>query len=302
MPIDASFTCPNRRDGSGGCIFCDSTGSGFSAKPDLEIEEQLSAKMSELRKKGINKFMAYFQANSNTFAPVETLRELYRRALVKDVVALDISTRPDLIPEEVLELLEEFSKEVDVILELGLQSVNPNTLKVINRKHTLSHFVDAVIRAKKHKIPIVAHIIANLPWDSLEDVAEAARLLSVLGVAGVKVHSLYVVQGTELARLYERGEVELTTHEEFIERVVVFLEFLDSEIVIHRLVADPPIEGTLFGNWGFSKLQLLNMIEKKMIIEGRVQGSRTLKLRSESETSDRGSTEESPDSTGEDAG
>ena len=278
IPLDAGFTCPNRVGGAVGCIYCDPTGSGFAVDSRLSLLDQLRRGMDGLRKKGLGKFMAYFQANSNTFAPVERLRELYRQVLVEDVVILDISTRPDLVGEEVLALLDEFSGDVDVILELGLQSVNPNTLRKINRGHSLSQFVDAALRAAKHNIETVAHVIVNLPWDTIEDVAEAARLLSVLGVKGVKIHSLYVVEGTELARQCLAGETVLTSLEVFLERVVTFLEYLDEDVVVHRLVADPPIEGTLFGNWGFSKLQLLNMIEKKMIIEGRYQGSKALKV------------------------
>jgi hypothetical protein len=277
VPLDAGFSCPNRTDGHSGCIYCDPTGSGFTVDSSLDLKEQLESRMGTLRRKGVRKFMAYFQANSNTFAPVERLEAIYRQVIVEDVVVLDISTRPDLVAEEVLDLLDEFKKEIDVILELGLQSINPNTLSILNRGHTLAQFIDAVSRAKRHGLEVVAHVIANLPWDSREDVAEAARTLSVLGVNGVKIHSLYVVERTKLAEMLEEGTVELTTAEEFVERVIIFLEHLDRDVVIHRLVADPPLKGTVTGNWGLSKLKLLNMIEKKMIIEGRYQGSKALK-------------------------
>ncbi len=141
IPLDAGFTCPNRVGGAVGCIYCDPTGSGFAVDSRLSLLDQLRRGMDGLRKKGLGKFMAYFQANSNTFAPVERLRELYRQVLVEDVVILDISTRPDLVGEEVLALLDEFSGDVDVILELGLQSVNPNTLRKINRGHSHSSWM-----------------------------------------------------------------------------------------------------------------------------------------------------------------
>ncbi len=283
VPLDAGFSCPHKVNGKGGCIYCDSSGSGFTVDSTLSLREQLESRMEFLRKKGIRKFMAYFQANSNTFAPVKKLRQLYREVIVDDVVILDISTRPDLVSDEVLDLLEEFTSDVDVILELGLQSINPNTIKTINRGHTLSHFIDSA-------------------WDTEEDVAEAARLISVLGIDGVKLHSLYVVKGTELARMYEAGEVKIGSVDEFLERVVVFLEHLDWRVIVHRLVSDPPNEGTMFGNWGMSKIKLLNMLERKMIIEGRYQGSKALFYRSGSEKSDRGKSEESPDSMGRGAG
>ncbi len=276
VPIDAGFSCPHKINGTGGCIYCDPSGSGFSIDSNLSLREQLEQRISLLRKKGIHKFMAYFQANSNTFAPTERLRKIYREAIIDDVVVLDISTRPDLVSDDVLDLLEEFAKEVDVILELGLQSINPNTLKAINRGHTLSHFIDSSLRAKNRGIELVAHVIVNLPWDTEEDVSEAARLISVLRIDGVKIHSLYVAEGTELARQFRAGEVKIGTLEQFLERVVVFLENLNSEVIVHRLVSDPPFEGTLFGNWGMSKIKLLNMIERKMIIEGRSQGCKAL--------------------------
>ncbi|PIJ62088.1 radical SAM protein [Mesotoga sp. H07.pep.5.3] len=302
VPLDAGFSCPHKVNGKGGCIYCDSSGSGFTVDSTLSLREQLESRMEFLRKKGIRKFMAYFQANSNTFAPVKKLRQLYREVIVDDVVILDISTRPDLVSDEVLDLLEEFTSDVDVILELGLQSINPNTIKTINRGHTLSHFIDSALRIKKRRIDLVVHMISNLPWDTEEDVAEAARLISVLGIDGVKLHSLYVVEGTELARMYEAGEVKIGSVDEFLERVVVFLEHLDWRVVVHRLVSDPPNEGTMFGNWGMSKIKLLNMLERKMIIEGRYQGSKALFYRSGSEKSDRGKSEESPDSMGRGAG
>jgi hypothetical protein len=132
------------------------------------------------------------------------------------------------------------------------------------------------LRAKNRGIELVAHVIVNLPWDTEEDVSEAARLISVLRIDGVKIHSLYVAEGTELARQFRAGEVKIGTLEQFLERVVVFLENLNSEVIVHRLVSDPPFEGTLFGNWGMSKIKLLNMIERKMIIEGRSQGCKAL--------------------------
>jgi hypothetical protein len=278
VPLDAGFSCPHKVNGIGGCIYCDPSGSGFSVDSSLSLREQLFQRISLLRKKGIGKFMAYFQANSNTYAPIERLRTVYREAIIEDVVILDISTRPDLVSEEVLDLLEEFSEEVDVILELGLQSINPNTLKAINRGHTLAQFVDSSLRARKRGIEVVTHVIANLPWDTEEDVCEAARLISVLGIEGVKIHSLYIVEGTELARMYKKGKVDLGTAEQFVERVILFLEHLNENVIIHRLVSDPPIEGTLFGNWGMSKIKLLNMIERKMIIEGRYQGIKALAI------------------------
>lgn len=276
LPIDAGFTCPNR-DGTlstGGCIYCDATGSGFSVNKKLSIQEQMKERMEKLRNRGIGKFMAYFQANSNTYAPIPKLRELYSSALLEDVIILDISTRPDLVPNEVLELLADYRKSVDIFLELGLQTVNYHTLRKLNRQHTLAEFVDAVIRAKKYGLEVIAHVILNLPWDNLEDVVETAKIISALQVDGVKLHSLYVVKDTPLEILYRKGKIKIGSLNEFINRAITFLEYLDPKIVIHRLAADPPHVGTVFGNWGLPKIEILNRIEKEMILRGSYQGKK----------------------------
>ncbi|MCD6450037.1 MAG: TIGR01212 family radical SAM protein [Thermotogaceae bacterium] len=278
IPIFAGFTCPNRdgTKGKGGCIFCDATGSGFAAFRNLSIKEQVF-KWKEIYKRKFKnvKFFAYFQAFSNTYAPVEILREKYSQALADDeIIGLDISTRPDVLPEEVLDLLEEFRKKVEVHLELGLQTANYKTLKILNRGHTLAEFIDATIRAKKRNFAVVTHVIVNLPWDDIEDVVETAKIISALGIDGVKIHSLYIVKNTPLAKMYEKGKVKMGTLEDYIDRVITFLEYLSPSIVIHRLAADPPHEGTIFGNWGLSKTQVVNLIEKELEKRNTWQGKK----------------------------
>ena len=275
IPIYAGFTCPNRLKGEP-CIYCDSTGSGFSTLMNLPIKEQVLTWKDRFKKKYKNvKFIAYFQAFSNTFASVDILRRKYEEALVDDeIVALDISTRPDLLQEEILDLLEGFKSRVDVFLDIGLQTVNYKTLKILKRHHTLAEFIDGVSRAKRRGFEITTHVIANLPWDDLEDVIETAKVISALDIDGVKVHSLYVVKGTELGNMYERGEVSIGTLEEYVQRVVTFLEYLDPSVVIHRLVADPPKTGVLFGNWGVSKLEIINAIEKELEDRDTYQGKK----------------------------
>ena len=273
IPIYAGFTCPNRLLGEP-CIYCDPTGSGFSTLMNLPIRDQvLTWKERFKRKYKKVKFVAYFQAFSNTFAPVEVLKKKYEEALVDDeIIALDISTRPDLLQEEVLDLLESFKERVDVFLDIGLQTVNYKTLKILKRHHTLAEFIDGVVRAKRRGFEVTTHVIANLPWDDLEDVVETAKVVSALGMDGVKIHSLYVVKGTELGRMYEDGEISIGTLQDYVERVVVFLEHLDPSVVIHRLVADPPREGVLFGNWGLSKLEIIRAIEKELERRDTYQG------------------------------
>ena len=152
--------------------------------------------------------------------------------------------------------------------------MNYHTLRKLNRQHTLAEFVDAVIRAKKYGLEVIAHVILNLPWDNLEDVVETAKIISVLQVDGVKLHSLYVVKDTPLEILYRKGKIKIGSLNEFINRAITFLEYLDPKIVIHRLAADPPHVGTVFGNWGLPKIEILNRIEKEMILRGSYQGKK----------------------------
>ncbi|ACM22332.1 radical SAM protein, family [Thermotoga neapolitana DSM 4359] len=275
--IFGGFSCPNRdgTKGTGGCIYCDATGSGFTTLMKLPIREQVLRMKERYEKRGIRKFIAYFQAFSNTYASIDELRKKYEEALVDDsIVQLSVSTRPDLVPEEVLDLLEEFKRKVDVSVELGLQTANYRTLRKINRGHTLAEFVDAAVRVKRRGMELVVHVILNLPWDDMEDVVETAKLLSALDVDGVKLHSLYVVEGTKLAEMYRKGEIEICSLEEYIERVITFLEYLSPKVVVHRLVADPPKEGTIFANWGKSKIEIINMIEKELERRDTYQGKR----------------------------
>lgn len=277
IPISAGLGCPNRDSNSnrGGCIFCDSTGSGFAA---VHHTVSIKTQMEEMKKNAVKKygddtkFMAYFQSYTNTYAPVEILKELYSQAVEQEnVIILDVSTRPDCIGEDVLDLLESYNDRVDVMVEFGLQSVNYRTLKTINRGHTLADFIDAVLRTKKRNISVVAHCIMDLPWDDDEDVVEMAKILSALNVDGVKCHSLYVAEGTRLDEMVKSGEVRLGSKEEFIDRTVKFLEHLDPATVIHRLAGEPPKEGA-YGNWGQTKIQIINDIENTMRKNGNYQG------------------------------
>ncbi|MFO7881711.1 MAG: TIGR01212 family radical SAM protein [Kosmotogaceae bacterium] len=276
LPIDAGFTCPNRdgTKGTRGCIYCDSTGSGFSVDGSKSLKKQAEERKAKLKRRGINKFIAYFQAMSNTYCTVDKLNELYSSVLEDDIAVLDVSTRPDLVPENILSLLESYKEKLDVIVEFGLQTSNKTTLKMLNRGHDIFDFIDAVVRAKDHGLEVVAHVIVNLPWDNLEDVIETSKLLSSLKLDGVKIHSLYIVENTPLGQMYKNGRVNVCSLEEYIERVIIFLEYLSSNIVIHRLASDPPREGTLFGNWGLSKIEILNRIHNKMDQEKRYQGKK----------------------------
>ncbi len=226
-----------------------------------------------IKKYKAQKFIVYFQAFTNTYAPIDVLRKRYEEAIIDDsILQLAVSTRPDSLSEPVLELLETFKEKVDVAVELGLQSVNPKTLRALKRGHGLAEFIYAALRAKKHQLEVVVHVIIDLPWDDMEDVIETARTISILGVDGVKLHSLYVVKGTKLEQMVNERQIELLSFDQYKDRVIAFLENLSESIVIHRLASDPPEDITVFGNWGMSKLQIVKEIEKELQSRDTHQG------------------------------
>lgn len=225
-------------------------------------------------KKGAEKFIAYFQNYSNTYADINKLREIYKQAIDEDIVQIAISTRPDCISDEILDLLEELKKKIDVSIEMGLQTANYHTLVKMNRGHTLAEYINAAIKVKNRGFELVSHVILNFPEDNMLDVIESAKILSVLGVDGVKIHSLYIVENTILGKMYREGKIKIGTLNDFVEKVVRFLEYLSPKIVIHRLVADPPRNGTIFGNWGKPKIQIINLIEKTLKEKNTYQGKK----------------------------
>ncbi|MBO8160241.1 MAG: TIGR01212 family radical SAM protein [Thermosipho sp. (in: Bacteria)] len=274
LPINAGFTCPNRENGLPGCLFCDETGSGFTTFNGIDIKSQIMEMKKRYLKKGAEKFIAYFQNYSNTYADINKLREIYKQAIDEDIVQIAISTRPDCISDEILDLLEELKKKIDVSIEMGLQTANYHTLVKMNRGHTLAEYINAAIKVKNRGFELVSHVILNFPEDNMLDVIESAKILSVLGVDGVKIHSLYIVENTILGKMYREGKIKIGTLNDFVEKVVRFLEYLSPKIVIHRLVADPPRNGTIFGNWGKPKIQIINLIEKTLKEKNTYQGKK----------------------------
>lgn len=268
LPVNLPGTCPNRDGtvGQGGCIFCDEEGSGFECLPNsLSVKQQIQ-KNRDFFKKRFNArgFIVYFQAFTNTYFPLEQFKEnILAAAGEPDVVGISISTRPDCINDNYLDFLSQLQaqKKLDINIELGLQTVNYHTLSTINRGHSLAEFIDAVQRIKQRDFEICAHIILNLPWDENLDVIENAKVLSALGVHYVKLHSLYVVKGTVLADMYQRQEFSIISLEEYINRVVTFLEYLDPNIVIQRLVGKGPQHNQLFSNWSTSWWKIKHEIE-----------------------------------------
>ena len=274
-------SCPNRDGtvGTGGCIFCDATGSGFQCLPDsMSIREQWAEnKAFYERRFHAHKFISYLQSYTNTYMSMDHFKEVvYAATEDPDLVGLAVSTRPDCVNEEIVAFLAEIqeTRHLDVDVELGLQTVNYHNLVVINRGHTLAEYLDAVLRLKRYGLSTTAHVILNLPGDTMLDVTETAKIISTLGVDFVKLHSLYVVDGTELGRRYLNGEFTMISLKEYVERVVTFLEYLDPEIVIQRLVGKGPREGLLFCNWDTSWWVIKDMIDAEFIRRGTRQGSR----------------------------
>lgn len=281
LPVNLAGTCPNRdgAKGRGGCIFCDEEGSGFEGLPVyLSVREQLDTNREFMaRRFNAHKYIAYFQSFTNTYLPLEQFRENMRAAAeTQGLVGIAVSTRPDCVGEEHLEFLRELGQEnnLDISIELGLQTVNYHTLRRINRGHTLAEFIAAVLLIKRYGFTVCAHLILNLPWDDEVDVLECAKVLSALEVDFVKLHSLYIVKGTVLGELYEKGEISLISLDDYVDRVILFLEHLRPECVIQRLVGKGPQGSLLFCNWQTSWWRIKRLIEEKMEKLGAFQGQK----------------------------
>ncbi|EOD01597.1 TIGR01212 family radical SAM protein [Caldisalinibacter kiritimatiensis] len=279
LPINLPVTCPNRDGcvGYGGCIFCGEEGAGFeNIENTVPVKEQILKNMEYIKKRyKAKKFIAYFQNFTNTYMELEEFKKVIKQAIMGDIVEISISTRPDCISDEYLEFLDTVKKDhdIDITIELGLQTVNYHTLKKINRGHTLSEFIDSVLRIKKYGFEICVHLILNLPWDNRIDVIENAKLLSALKVNHVKLHSLYIVENTVLGKMYKENKVKLNSKKDYIESVITFLEYLHPDIVVQRLLGRAPKENTLFVNWNTSwwkiKDEILAEMEQRETYQGK---------------------------------
>lgn len=278
LPINLPLTCPNRDGcvGSGGCIYCGEEGGSFENLPNsLDVKEQLTANKDYIKDRyKAKKFIAYFQNFTNTYMPLNDFKRVIKEALMDDIVGISISTRPDCINNDYLEFLAEIKEEydLDITVELGLQTVNYHTLNKINRGHTLAEFIDGVLRNKRYNIRTCVHMIPNFPWDDMDDIKEGAKILSALEVEEVKLHALYIVENTVLGSMYKEGNISLVSKEEYIERVIAFLEYLSPNIVVQRLLGRAPEENTLFVNWNESWWKIRDEIISEMEERGTFQG------------------------------
>ena len=277
ISLNAGFTCPNidGTKGYGGCIYCSKSGSGeFGGNPSKSLVEQFNDVKEVLAKKWSNaKYIAYFQARTNTYAPLEVLKEKYETVLkIDNVIGLDIATRCDAINNETLDYLEELSKRTFLTIELGLQTTKEETSILINRGHTLKEFDDMVKKLRDRNINVVVHIINGLPYENEDDMLNTVMHLNKLDIQGIKIHMLNIVKDTPLEVLYNKEKFHILTKEEYIDIVIKQLELLDEKIVIHRITADPDIKSLVEPKWLVKKFCVLNDIDKEMVRRDTYQG------------------------------
>ncbi len=279
LPISLKETnCPNRDGnlGYGGCTYCGDEGVGFeNLSSNLSVKEQLLKNKEYISKKyKANKFIAYFQSYSNTYIPLDLFKKYVNDAVLDDIVDISISTRPDCIDKSYLDILKEIKENhnIDITIELGLQTANYKTLNKINRGHSLCEYIQAVNMIKSYNFNVCTHVILNLPWDNIEDTIETAKIISVLNTNFVKLHALYIEKNTILAKQYLNNEFTMLPLEDYIEKAITFLEYLAPNIAIQRIIGRAPEDVSLFSNWGISWWKIKDMIEEKMAKEDRFQG------------------------------
>ena len=278
LPVNLPLTCPNRIMSSG-CTFCADVGTGFEALDHhWSVTRQLLDTRERIEKKyKARKYIAYFQNYTNTFLPPKQLLAcLEEAAAVKDIVEISISTRPDCISDAILKLLSDFGRDhgIHIHLELGLQTANYHTLKAIRRGHGLAEFIDAMLRIQRYGFTVCTHLILNLPGDTMDDCIETAKIVSVLPVQLVKLHSLYIAKNSAMEGQFLAGEISICPKEEYLARVAAFLQYVRPDMVIERLFSRIPEDDACFSNWGCSwwKLQdeLLALLEEKDIVQGEL--------------------------------
>lgn len=270
VSLNAGFGCPNKKNGSG-CIYC-LNGSGENR--NIPLTEQFNiVKETMERKWKDSKYIGYFQADTNTYAPLNKLKECYESILnIPGVIGLNIATRPDSITPEVYDYLEELSKRTNFVVEIGLQTIHEKTAKLINRGHTLECFNECIHELRKRNIDVVVHVINGLPYETKEDMIETIKYVSSLDIQGIKIHMLFILKGTPLEKMYNLTHFHVLTKEEYIDIVCDELEYLREDIVVNRITGDPIKELTIEPKWLFKKFCVLNDIDKEMVKRDSYQG------------------------------
>ncbi len=269
ISLDGGFTCPNRdgKTGTRGCIFCSKGGSGdFAESKEMSITEQIESGKKKVEKKiKSGKYIAYFQAFTNTYAPVEMLRQKYEEAINHpDIVALSIATRPDCLGDDVLRLLDEMNKIKPVFVELGLQTIHQKSAKYIRRGYDLSVYDKAVRDLKKIGVNVVVHVILGLPNESENDMLETVKYVCESGANGIKLQLLHVIDGTDLAKDYEKGLFKTLEFDEYVNLIVKCVKIIPKDIVIHRLTGDGAKKDLIAPLWSADKKRVLNAINKAL--------------------------------------
>lgn len=277
VTLNGGMSCPNRDGtlGTRGCIFCSEGGSGdFAADVSLSVTEQIESQIALLSgKRPIQKYIAYFQAYTNTYAPVEYLRKIFKEAMSHPrIVALSVGTRPDCLGEEVLDLLEELNRIKPVWIELGLQTIHEKTAQYIRRGYRLSCFDQALENLRKRNIEVIVHTILGLPGESREEILETMRYLNKKDIQGIKLQLLHVLKGTDLAYDYLAGRFQVYEREEYLDLLIECLENLDPEIVIHRITGDGPKDLLIAPLWASRKREVLNLLHHQMKEQNSYQG------------------------------
>jgi hypothetical protein len=279
VPVNVNTTCPNRDGniGYGGCIFCGEEGAGFELlDKENSIKNQISKNKKFISKKyKAEKFIIYFQNFTNTYINFKVFKTNILESIDSDVVEIAVSTRPDCITDEILTFLKEIKDKtkININFELGLQTCNYKSLKKLNRGHTLAEYIYTANRIKNIGFDLCTHIILNLPWDEVDDAVENAKIVSSIKTDTVKIHSLYILKDTILGKMYEEEKISIIDKDEYIERMILFLEYLNPEIGIQRLFSRAPKERTLFCNWDTSwwklKDDLINKMNEKRSFQGK---------------------------------
>ena len=277
VSLNAGFTCPNRDGtcGYGGCIFCSDSGSGdYAGNVYDSLHKQFQDISSIMRKKWPDcKFIAYFQANSNTYGSIERLKKTFEPFIdYPDVVGLAIATRPDCLNEEICDYLYELSLKCDLYIELGLQTIHNQTGELINRGHSYQTFVDAVKQLRKRHLDVCVHIINGLPYETYDMMMETAKAVGQLDIQGLKIHNLFILKHTKLYHMYKQNPFPLLSRDEYINLVVEQLTYIPSHVVIERLTGDAPLQDLFEPQWSIKKVTILNDIDKCMKEKKLYQG------------------------------
>jgi radical SAM protein, TIGR01212 family len=279
VALNGHFTCPNR-DGkvsTGGCIFCSSSGSGdYAGKVTDHLYKQFNDVSLVMKRKWPQcKFIAYFQANTNTYGSIEKLKQTFEPFIdYPDVVGIAIATRPDCLNDEIVDYLYELSKKIDLYIELGLQTIHDSTGRLINRGHNFKTFVEGLQKLRDKNLDVCVHIINGLPYESKEMMLETAKVLGTLDIQAIKIHSLFILKDTKLHEIYQNKPFKILKRDEYIQLVVEQLRYIPEHVIIERLTGDAPIDDLIEPKWSIKKVTILNDIDKLMREKDIYQGDK----------------------------